>query len=77
MLPSIWPETFSFVAEELMSMQVPLCCFDLGAPAERVREYGLGRVIRETDAEAALDAAGALLRSMRERTRRDDAAREG
>ncbi|MBC7248075.1 MAG: glycosyltransferase [Actinobacteria bacterium] len=77
MLPSIWPETFSFVAEELMSMRVPLCCFDLGAPAERVREYGLGRVIREANAEAALDAAAALLRDMRERPRREAAAREG
>lgn len=64
-LPSIWPETFSFVAEELMAMEVPLCCFDLGAPPERVRGYRLGRVIPEVSAEAALAAAADFYRSLR------------
>ena len=55
-LPSIWPETFSYVTSEMIAMEVPLCCFDLGAPVERVAEYRLGRVIAEIDAEAALRA---------------------
>ena len=55
LLPSIWPETFSYVTQELISMQVPLVCFDLGAPAERVAGYPLGRVIRLDNAAAILD----------------------
>jgi glycosyltransferase involved in cell wall biosynthesis len=44
-MPSIWPETYSFVTDELMQMGLPLLVFDLGAPAERVRAYARGRVI--------------------------------
>jgi O-antigen biosynthesis protein len=53
-LPSICPETFSYVTEELMQLEVPLCCFDFGAPADRVSKYAVGRVLRSTDPEAAL-----------------------
>lgn len=35
---SIWPETFSYTVQECMQMGVPLICFDLGAPAERIRK---------------------------------------
>jgi FkbM family methyltransferase len=45
LFPSIWPETFSYVTEELTTLGVPLAVFDLGAPSERVRNYGLGRVL--------------------------------
>lgn len=48
-VPSIWPETFSYVTSELIALGVPVCCFDLGAQAERVREYSRGRVIRRQD----------------------------
>ncbi len=41
-LPSIWPETFSFVAEEVMALGLPLAAFDIGAPAERIRYYEKG-----------------------------------
>jgi glycosyltransferase involved in cell wall biosynthesis len=44
-IPSIWPETFSYTADEIMQMGYPLIVFDLGAPAERVRNYELGMVI--------------------------------
>ncbi|MGB9859780.1 MAG: glycosyltransferase, partial [Moorellaceae bacterium] len=54
-LPSICPETFSFVAEELMQLGVPLAVFNLGAPAERVRTYALGLVIDKINAEYALE----------------------
>ena len=53
-LPSIWPETFSYVISELMQLGMPICCFDLGAQAERVREYELGRIITKVDAQTAL-----------------------
>ena len=54
-VPSIWPETFSFVTAELMQMELPVACFDLGAQAERVRTYARGLVIGEMSSEAALD----------------------
>ena len=53
-LPSIWPETFSYVTSELIVMKIPLACFDLGAPAERVSEYEFGRIIEMGDSEKIL-----------------------
>jgi glycosyltransferase involved in cell wall biosynthesis len=53
--PSIWPETFSYVTEELMEMNMPLLAFDLGAPGERVKQYPLGKVISLGDSKALLD----------------------
>ena len=46
---SIWPETFSYVTQELMMMNLPLVCLNLGAQAERVAKYPRG-VIAESDA---------------------------
>lgn len=54
LIPSICPETFSYVTSELIEMRVPVCCFDLGAPSERVREYEHGLVIANMDVEAVL-----------------------
>jgi len=45
LFPSIWPETFSYVAHELMACGVPLCCFNLGAPAEAVANYSTGLLL--------------------------------
>jgi len=45
LFPSIWPETFSFVTDELITMDVPVVCFDIGAPAERIKKYRKGKVI--------------------------------
>ncbi len=45
LFPSIWPETFSYVAEEMMLMGLPLVTFDIGAPGERVARYPRGQVI--------------------------------
>lgn len=54
-LPSLVPETFSFTAEEIITMHMPLAVFDLGAPAERVKKYEKGLIIQKIDAGAALD----------------------
>jgi glycosyltransferase involved in cell wall biosynthesis len=54
LLPSIWPETFSYVAQEIMVMGYPLAVFDLGAPAERVRHYQRGLILPQIDAADAL-----------------------
>ncbi len=55
-IASIWPETFSYTTQEVINMSVPIACFDIGAPAERVSKYEKGLVIPEMSAEAALKA---------------------
>ncbi|MFA5993669.1 MAG: glycosyltransferase [Parcubacteria group bacterium] len=55
LIPSIWPETFSYTTQEIMQMDYPLAVFDLGAPAERVKKYAKGLIIEEIDAQVALD----------------------
>jgi GT2 family glycosyltransferase len=55
-ISSIWPETFSYTAEEVMCMDMPLVCFNLGAPAERVSRYSKGLLINKINAASALDA---------------------
>lgn len=54
-IPSVWPETFSYTTAEAMQMNIPVACFDFGAPAERVRKYHKGLVISKLDAKTALD----------------------
>ena len=36
LMPSIWPETFSYVTHEVLATGLPVYCFDLGAQAEAV-----------------------------------------
>ena len=48
--PSICPETFGFVVQELMLLGLPVACFGLGAQAEYVAQYKNGLVIRSMDA---------------------------
>lgn len=60
LLPSVWPETFNYVAQELMAAGLPLVCFDLGAPAERIAAWEHGKIARSVSAEAALQALLAL-----------------
>lgn len=54
-IPSIWPETFSYTAEEVMQMNFPLAVFDLGAPAERAKKYKKGIIIKDINAQKVLD----------------------
>ena len=54
-IPSIWPETFSYTTQEAMQMGMRVACFNLGAPAERVKHYDNGLVIDKIDAQYALD----------------------
>ncbi|MFN3842944.1 MAG: glycosyltransferase [Rehaibacterium terrae] len=64
-VPSICPETYSYVADELMATGLPLAVFDVGAPAERVRAYPRGRVIADAEPRAALDALLAFATDLR------------
>lgn len=52
--PSICPETFSYVVEEMMRLRLPIVAFDLGAPGERLRNYDRARLCTEVSADAAL-----------------------
>lgn len=54
LISSICPETFSYTTEEIMKMKMPVMCFDIGAPAERVRRYDQGIIIPEMTPEAIL-----------------------
>ena len=54
LIPSIWPETFSYTSEEIMQMHLPLMVFDLGAPAERVKRYEKGHIIERVSAQAVI-----------------------
>ncbi|EET60654.1 glycosyltransferase, group 2 family protein [Marvinbryantia formatexigens DSM 14469] len=44
-IPAVWPETFSYTTAEIMAMNMPLAVFDIGAPAERVKDYARGAVL--------------------------------
>jgi len=44
-LPSVWPETFSFVLHEMKAMGLPVLAYDLGAQADTLRREGGGRVL--------------------------------
>lgn len=61
--PSICPETFSYVTEEMMMMELPLLAFDLGAPGERVTAYSCGQVIPVGDPGSILMALESLYRT--------------
>jgi len=43
--PSICPETFSYVAEEMYHMNLPIVLFDIGAPAQRLAFYTKARIV--------------------------------
>ena len=40
LIPSVWPETFSFTTREALATGLPVWCFDLGAQAEALRKAG-------------------------------------
>lgn len=61
--PSVCPETFSFVTSEIISLELPLVCFGLGAQAERVGRYAKGYVVDLITPEAALKHILQLLKS--------------
>lgn len=55
LFPSIWPETFSYVVQELVELGLPVACFDVGAPAERISKYDKGLILKDTAASTVLD----------------------
>lgn len=45
LIPSIWPETFSFTTHEALATGMPVMAFDLGAQGEAVARAATGRVL--------------------------------
>jgi O-antigen biosynthesis protein len=45
LMPSVWPETFSFATHEMLATGLPVFCFPLGAQAEAVARAGNGHVL--------------------------------
>lgn len=41
-MPSICPETFSYVIHELIALNIPTVCLNLGAQAEYIKQYKYG-----------------------------------
>jgi glycosyltransferase involved in cell wall biosynthesis len=56
LLPSICPETFSFVAHEVMAMDLPLLTLALGAQGECAAAYAKGRTVADADPGRLLGA---------------------
>jgi glycosyltransferase involved in cell wall biosynthesis len=52
--PSICPETFSYVTEEMIRLLLPIVAFDLGAPGDRLRNYPNARLCDDVSAGSAL-----------------------
>ena len=55
LFPSICPETFSYVVQELIALDLPVACYPIGAPAERISNYAKGLILEEMTASATLD----------------------
>ncbi len=54
-IPSVCPETFSYTTDEIMQLGYPLTVFDIGAPAERVKNYKRGNIINMTELKIFLE----------------------
>ncbi len=59
---SICPETFSYVAQEIMQMKLPFVCFNLGAPPERIKKYKYkdAEIAQEISAKGIMQALDKL-----------------
>ena len=69
LIPSIWPETFSFTTHEALATGMPVYAFDLGAQGEAVAaavaQGAPGAVVPE-DVMNGPDLAGVLLQDLRQ-----------
>lgn len=51
---SICPETFSYTTNEAMFSGYPVIAFDMGAPAEQIRKYRGGWILKEISSRSVL-----------------------
>ena len=53
-ISSVCPETFSYTTSEAMNMNIPVACYNFGAPAERVSMYKYGLILTEINPQKNL-----------------------
>ena len=75
-IPSIWPETFCYTAEEAMEMGMPVAVFNIGAPPERVRNYEKGLILESQEPEFILEEIFRFVRSLEQTGRRAELGEE-
>ena len=66
LIPSIWPETYSYTTAEAMNSGYPVMVFSIGAPADRVRRTGGGWILEEISADSVLNKLSELLNNRNE-----------
>jgi O-antigen biosynthesis protein len=64
LIPSVWPETFSYTTHEAIATGLPVFCLDLGAQAEAVRRAGAQGHVIACHANPT-DQAKAVLQALR------------
>lgn len=47
LIPSIWPETYSYTVSEAIYSGYKVLAFNIGAPADRIRDTGMGWLVDE------------------------------
>lgn len=60
LMPSIWPETFSYTTHEMLATGLPVFTLDLGAQAEAARARPNGHVLRDGQPKTIVDAVTAV-----------------
>jgi GT2 family glycosyltransferase/glycosyltransferase involved in cell wall biosynthesis len=76
-IPSIWPETFSYTTLEALSCGYPVLCFSPGGAAEQVRRSGGGWILGERTMAAMLHELKRLAGNRDEIRRRAQTLRKG
>ena len=51
LIPSIWPETFSYTTAEAIVSGYPVMCFGIGGQADQVYQYEKGKILSSFDPE--------------------------
>lgn len=60
-IPSVWPETYTYTLSIALHARLYPVCFDMGAPAERIRASGWGSVLPLSSMQDAAHATRLLL----------------
>ena len=68
-IPSVCPETFSYTTSEAMSMHIPVVCYNLGAPAERISKYEKGLVLKDIHPLKNLKEIKKFVEKLRKKTK--------
>ena len=65
-IPALWPETYSWIASEAMWSGYPLITYNLGAPADRVKNLDGGWIAEDMNSKSLLQLLKQLLKSREE-----------